>query len=492
MHVREVALDRDMRSRRVLPARTAVRSIHFYRRTMSVLTLVGIDTGAFVLCLLAASRVGHGALSQPWPGLTWLGAGVSLAVIVTVAALSGLYGRMHGRHQTHRVFQAWGLAFVVSSLLLLATETDGLGARFVAVWLMATALSFAGRWAFDAVLILRFGHGSDLPRAVLIGNAAEYREALETLAALPARQRLNVVGLVDLAAVEADPAATTQSPPSVPRYAGLEQALHDAQASEVVIADPQAVNGHLRGIMDECRRNGVALKAVVTSLALSHERVGYVPGLDCPLFLVQPRPTGGGSYVVKRVGDRLAAGLLLVVLSPLLAAIAITIRLTSPGPALFSDRRVGICQGPFTCYKFRTMVDDARRLQDGLEDRNEAQGALFKIREDPRVTSIGRVLRRYSLDELPQLLNVLKGDMSLVGPRPLPLRDGELMEEWHRQRHVVLPGMTGLWQIGGRSDIGFDEMLELDLRYIETWSLRGDLQIIWRTLGVVLGARGAY
>jgi exopolysaccharide biosynthesis polyprenyl glycosylphosphotransferase len=377
-------------------------------------------------------------------------------------------------------------------LLLLAAETDGLGARFVAVWLMATALSFAGRWVFDAILIFRFGHGSDLPRAVLIGNAAECRDALEALSALPMRQRLNIVGLVDLATVESDPAAAAQSLLSVPRYEDLEQALRHGQASEVVITDPQAVNGHLRGIMDECRRNGVALKAVVTSLALSHERVGYVPGLDCPLFLVQPKPTGGGSYVVKRVGDRLAAGLLLLVLSPLLAAIAIAIRLTSPGPALFPHRRVGICQGPFTCYKFRTMVDDAQRLQDGLEDRNEAQGALFKIRDDPRVTPIGRVLRRYSLDELPQLLNVLKGDMSLVGPRPLPLRDGELMEEWHRQRHVVLPGMTGLWQIGGRSDIGFDEMLELDLRYIDTWSLRGDMQIIWRTLGVVLGARGAY
>jgi exopolysaccharide biosynthesis polyprenyl glycosylphosphotransferase len=260
----------------------------------------------------------------------------------------------------------------------------------------------------------------------------------------------------------------------------------------VIIADPSAVNGHLRGIMEECRRNGVALKAVVTSLPLSHEQVSYVPGLDCPLFLVQPTPSGGGSYLVKRVMDRFIATLLLIVLSPLFAVIAITIRLTSPGPALYSDHRVGICQRPFTCHKFRTMRADAHELQGGLEDRNEAQGVLFKIREDPRVTSIGRLLRRYSLDELPQLLNVLKGDMSLVGPRPLPIRDSELMEEWHRQRHVVLPGMTGLWQIGGRSEVGFDEMLELDMRYIETWSLRGDLWIMWRTVSVVLGARGAY
>jgi lipopolysaccharide/colanic/teichoic acid biosynthesis glycosyltransferase len=158
----------------------------------------------------------------------------------------------------------------------------------------------------------------------------------------------------------------------------------------------------------------------------------------------------------------------------------------------FVDERIGVGQRPFGCYKFRTMVRGARESQSSLEEFNEADGVLFKMRDDPRLTRVGRVLRRLSLDELPQLFNVLKGDMSLVGPRPLPLRDYQLMEEWHRRRHVMLPGMTGLWQISGRSDLSFDDMVRLDLQYMETWSLKSDLYILWRTTGAVVRSRGAY
>ena len=149
-------------------------------------------------------------------------------------------------------------------------------------------------------------------------------------------------------------------------------------------------------------------------------------------------------------------------------------------------------QRPFRFYKFRTMVENAREAQAELEALNEADGALFKLRDDPRVTPVGRVLRRLSLDELPQLFNVLKGEMSVVGPRPLPLRDCELMATWHRRRHVMLPGITGLWQVSGRSDLSFDDMVRLDLQYMETWSLKSDLYILWRTAGAVLNSRGAY
>ncbi len=159
---------------------------------------------------------------------------------------------------------------------------------------------------------------------------------------------------------------------------------------------------------------------------------------------------------------------------------------------LFVDSRMGVGQRPFDCYKFRTMAADASACQGALEERNEADGVLFKLRDDPRVTPVGRALRHLSLDELPQLLNVLKGDMSLVGPRPLPLRDCGLMEEWHRQRHVMLPGITGLWQVSGRSDLSFDDMVRLDLQYMETWSLKTDLYIMWRSVGAVLRSRGAY
>ena len=146
----------------------------------------------------------------------------------------------------------------------------------------------------------------------------------------------------------------------------------------------------------------------------------------------------------------------------------------------------------FTCLKFRTMVDDADARQADLEGSNEATGALFKMREDPRLTRVGRMLRRFSLDELPQLLNVVRGEMSLVGPRPLPERDYEMLEDWHRKRYLVLPGITGLWQVSGRSELDFDELVHLDFIYLERWSLALDLTILLKTIPAVFTRRGAY
>jgi lipopolysaccharide/colanic/teichoic acid biosynthesis glycosyltransferase len=159
---------------------------------------------------------------------------------------------------------------------------------------------------------------------------------------------------------------------------------------------------------------------------------------------------------------------------------------------LYRDRRVGLNERVFDMLKFRTMRADAEALQAQLEQENEAEGALFKIRDDPRVTRVGHVLRRFSLDEIPQVLNVLRGEMSLVGPRPLPVRDFELLEPWHRKRYLVLPGMTGLWQIAGRSSLGFDDLVRLDFYYLDHWSIWLDISILLKTVPAVLGSRGAY
>ena len=159
-----------------------------------------------------------------------------------------------------------------------------------------------------------------------------------------------------------------------------------------------------------------------------------------------------------------------LVLGPLLAVCALAIKLTSRGPVLYRSMRPGIGGVPFACLKFRTMEQGADELQDHLEEHNEADGPLFKIREDPRVTAVGRLLRRFSIDELPQLGNVVRGQMSLVGPRPLPQRDFDRLEEWHRKRYLVLPGMTGLWQISGRSNLSFDDLVRLDFYYLDNRS----------------------
>jgi lipopolysaccharide/colanic/teichoic acid biosynthesis glycosyltransferase len=172
--------------------------------------------------------------------------------------------------------------------------------------------------------------------------------------------------------------------------------------------------------------------------------------------------------------------------------IALGVKLDSPGPVFYRDRRIGLAEREFGMFKFRSMYANAAQRQAALEEENEASGPLFKIKDDPRVTRIGRILRRYSIDELPQLLNVVRGEMSLVGPRPLPLRDYVQLEDWHRKRYLVLPGMTGLWQVSGRIDLSFDDLVRLDFYYLENWSIWLDVSILAKTMPAVLARRGAY
>jgi lipopolysaccharide/colanic/teichoic acid biosynthesis glycosyltransferase len=183
---------------------------------------------------------------------------------------------------------------------------------------------------------------------------------------------------------------------------------------------------------------------------------------------------------------------LIFLLMPLLAAVALLIRLTSNGPVLFRQERLGLNKRRFQIYKFRTMVADAEERMAELEQYNEASGPVFKIKNDPRITPLGKILRRTSIDELPQLFNVLKGDMSMVGPRPLPVRDYEgFSEDWQRRRFSIQPGLTCLWQINGRSSIGFDDWMKLDIQYMDEWSLWLDVKILARTIPAVLKGSGA-
>ena len=200
----------------------------------------------------------------------------------------------------------------------------------------------------------------------------------------------------------------------------------------------------------------------------------------------------GWQVLVKGMLDRILSLVLLLLLSPLFLFTAILIKITSPGPVFFVQERVGLNKRRFRLYKFRTMVKDAQQKQAELEDLNEVMGAAFKITDDPRITSVGRILRKTSIDELPQLFNVVKGDMSLVGPRPLPIRDyNGFNTDWQRRRFSVRPGITCLWQVNGRHNIPFDKWMELDLEYIDKWSLLLDLSILIRTIPAVLKGSGA-
>jgi exopolysaccharide biosynthesis polyprenyl glycosylphosphotransferase len=260
---------------------------------------------------------------------------------------------------------------------------------------------------------------------------------------------------------------------------------------DVVLARPPE-DPELIEVLEACRRHGVRLRVVPTATALLAHQATYVEGRALPLFEVVPPTIQGLDWLVKRTFDVVVAGLLLLLFSPVLLLSALAVRLTSPGPILYRDRRMGIGERPFDMLKLRSMRDGAHLEQAELESINEGDGAIFKIREDPRVTPVGRLLRRLSIDELPQLWNVVRGEMSLVGPRPLPMRDYALLDDWHRKRYLVLPGITGMWQISGRSNLSFDDMVRLDFFYLENWSVWMDIAILARTPAVVLSGRGAF
>lgn len=259
---------------------------------------------------------------------------------------------------------------------------------------------------------------------------------------------------------------------------------------EIVVAVPQGTN-MARNAIWQARRNRIDVKLVPDLLGLdaSHVTLEHYGGVPVLTLSEEKIPQFG--LLLKRMIDVVLSAGALVLAAPLLAAISLAIKLDSPGPVLYSAPRLGLKGRRFRCYKFRTMVADADKLKEKLRQRNERKGAFFKMVDDPRITNVGRVLRRYSLDELPQLWNVLRGEMSLVGPRPHPLDDVERYQLEDFQRLDVAPGLTGLWQVTARRDPSFDRSMALDREYIVRWSLGMDFWILAKTVGALLRAEGA-
>ncbi len=270
------------------------------------------------------------------------------------------------------------------------------------------------------------------------------------------------------------------------------------RADRVIAVEREVPLDDLYACIAICTRMGIPLNYTAGILQTSFAQVGVTDLGDVSLIEVRGLEFTRAQEVLKRVFDLLVAAFLAVILSPVMITLAILVRLTSPGPILYVAPRVGRGGRHFLFLKFRSMTADADARREGLTSRNEKDGHLFKIRSDPRVTPLGRFMRRYSLDELPQLFNVLRGGMSLVGPRPLPAVDLEsdgLSREhrfWSKQRSRVPPGITGLWQVRGRSTLGFEHMLRLDIAYVRNWNIWLDIRILLQTLPAVLRRRGAY
>jgi exopolysaccharide biosynthesis polyprenyl glycosylphosphotransferase len=482
--------DRDVRAKRPPLVSFVVRA-DTLRRALAVVSLLALDFAGIALAIFTALALKEAVLNDVDLKAVYEETRhfVPFAYLLTALlfARSGLYATRAQRPGMSRIV---GSLFEVAFVALIFAIVSG--EHFSSFYIFYGSLAFAvlyvstlraGYERITGVILHAAGHGR---RAVIVGTGKHVGDVAYALDGKPRHTPLEVVGYLSPRTL---PASELRD---LGRLEGLERVLTAERIDEVIIADPDFPQVEAVELVDRCHRRGVRVRIAPSTMEILIQRAEFVPGQAVPLFELGPPVFDGVDFALKRTFDVIGAVLLLTLLSPLLLAIVIAVRVSSRGPIVYRSTRRGIGQRPFACLKFRTMHTDADERQADLEAQNEASGALFKIRDDPRLTPVGPILRRFSLDELPQLINVIRGEMSLVGPRPLPERDYEMLEEWHRKRYLVLPGITGLWQVSGRSELDFDDLVNLDFIYLERWSLALDLTILLKTVPAVITRRGAY
>jgi len=420
---------------------------------------------------------------------------VAQALTVTLLlmfALEGVYRQQRGRGWLDKVYAMFsGTATGIVIMMAVTYVIRFYHSRFIFLMVGAVVvviLSLERLLLHLAQAKLR-KRGYGIRRTVIVGAGEVGRSVMRSIVARP-ELGYRVIGFVD---DNPDKGHT-----DIGRFralGALENLPHIVRqeaVDEVIVTLPWMYHRKILSIVRQCERHDVRARIVPDLFQLSLSRVALEDLGGVPLLSLRGPHVGGWMWWVKRAIDFAITLVGLVVLLPLTLLIAVAIKLDSPGPVIFSQTRVGKGGRLFICYKFRTMRVGAEKEKKKLIDLNEAQGPLFKIRNDPRQTRLGRVLRRTSLDEIPQFYNILKGDMSLIGPRPsLPEEVNEYME-WHKKRLETWPGLTGLWQVRGRSNLTFDEMCLLDIYYIENWSLALDTKIFLQTLPTVILGSGAY
>jgi exopolysaccharide biosynthesis polyprenyl glycosylphosphotransferase len=408
---------------------------------------------------------------------------------------NGTYDRRYlglGSEEFKRVVRASVTVVACVSLLAFATVTSLSRGTVAAVSLCAVAFIMVCRYSARQVLHQtrrRTGHGAH--RMVLVGTLPEALEVYTAVTRSPA------AGLIPVAIHITDGYAAARGLETpVPVYAGRDvmSLVREVGADTIAVCgSASAEPGELRRLAWQLEGTGVDLVVAPQLTDIAGPRVHIRPIEGLPLLHVEEPTLSGPGWLAKNLLDRVVAFFGLLILSPVLGIIALSIRLSDPGPVFFRQPRVGHEGRTFRVWKFRTMYVDAEERKASLKELelNEADGMMFKMKQDPRIFPMGQRLRASSLDELPQLINVLRGEMSLVGPRPLPADDGDYLGDV-RRRLLVRPGITGLWQVSGRSDLSWDEAVRLDLYYVDNWSLTYDLSILWRTIWVVLRRKGAY
>jgi exopolysaccharide biosynthesis polyprenyl glycosylphosphotransferase len=462
-------------------ARLLWRRRQLLRRDSAFRRALGLaDMWAILLAIAATS------LFFASGGITWATIAVPPLFVLLCKAL-GLYDRdEHLIHKTtlDEVPALFGIATLTALLLVFSDGlffTSGMShgeaaVLWVLLFVLLVCMRSLARWSMTMLL--------PPERCLLVGDprrAAVFREKL----GLHSPPRAELVGYVPATA-----GAVAGSDGKVAAFADLEPLLVEKAIDRVVIAPPADGGGdELLYIIRELKSKGVKVSVLpeASRMAGSSVEQDYLNGVT--LLGVKRFEIGKSSQLIKRAIDLVLSAAALIVLAPVLALVAVAIKLDSRGPVLFRQVRAGRRGEPFEMLKFRSMVDGADELKESLRHLNEAEG-IFKIASDPRITPVGRLLRRTHLDEVPQLINVLRGEMSLVGPRPLPIDEDNAIRGWYRDRLEVPPGITGYWQVLGSSRIPLEEMVKLDYLYIANWSIWGDMKLMLRTVPVILNRRG--
>jgi len=472
------------------------------RATTNVLSWTGrylrqamiIDGGAALLAgaLALRGRIDTHGLGHIPPAYVALTAALPIAWIIFVALARGYEARVigAGADEFRRIINA-GIALTATVAVVSYATTAQVARGYVVIAMpCVVSLDMIARYWLRKRLHKVRALGGCMRRAVAVGHPKDVEALINEL------QREPYHGLRVVSVCLADSAESDVELNGVQVHGGLADVMAAVRQSEAdtvaVLACPEMNGTKLRKLAWELEKTDTELCLAPALLDVAGPRTSIRSAAGLPLLYVDHPDLTGARQAVKSLFDRLAAASALLLLAPVFLAIAIAVKTGDRGPVFFRQVRVGRNGRPFHVCKFRTMVTDAEQQKALLEERNEANGVLFKIKDDPRITRVGFILRRYSLDELPQLFNVLAGTMSLVGPRPaLPEEAANYGEEVHR-RLAVRPGITGLWQVSGRSDLPWEEAVRLDLRYVENWSFALDLQILWKTWSAVTHGHGAY
>ncbi|MDP9240998.1 MAG: sugar transferase [Actinomycetota bacterium] len=454
-------------------------------------TLMAADAAVVALALILALLLRFGSVRVSVAGVRYdylavlIGCGWGLSLALWRAYETRYLGV--GAVEYKRVFLASAALFGGLALVAFAIKSDLSRGFVVLAFTLGALLLLAERHIARRWLHSRRVRGLCCFRVLAVGD----RDHVASLVTNVGRVRYAGFTIVGACLTNND-TTPVAGVPVVGRVADARSAGGDLDVDVIAVtASPAVSSDDLRRLAWELEGSGVDLVVSPALTDIAGPRISIRPVAGLPLLHVEEPELGLPRLITKTVLDRTAAAVALLLLGPFLLLVAAAIKLTSPGPALFRQRRVGEYGRVFAVYKLRTMRSDAALHLAGLMGHNISDGLLFKLPNDPRITSLGHWLRKFSIDELPQLINVLKGDMSLVGPRPLPV-DPSDFRGIERRRLLVKPGITGLWQVSGRSNVSWDQAVRLDLYYVENWSLWLDLLILWKTVFAVLGSSGAY